>query len=119
MNGRECREVIELRSVGLSLAKVAFLCGCSVAKASEVVSNAERIGVRWPVPVELTDDELARLVDPRKTMRRFACDYEEILSEIPGREPDLREAYRLYCSRAEAAGEEPYVESSFRKRFSE
>lgn len=80
MNGRGCREIIELRSVGLSLAKVAFLCGCSVAKASEVVSNAERIGVRWPVPVELTDDELARLVDPRKTMRRFACDYEEILS---------------------------------------
>lgn len=119
MNGRECREVIELRSVGLSLAKVAFLCGCSVAKASEVVSNAERIGIRWPVPVELTDGELARLVDPRKTTRRFACDYEGILSELPGREPDLGEAYSLYRSLAEAAGEEPYAEPSFRRRFSE
>ena len=117
MNGRECREIIELRSVGLSFAKVAFLCGCSAAKASEVVSNAERIGIRWPVPVELTDDELARLVDPRKALR-FACDYGEILSGLPEGKPDLREAYRIYCARAEAAGEEPYAEPSFKRRLS-
>ena len=52
------REIIELRSVGLSFEKVAFLCGCSTTKASAVSRRAAELGLGWPVPVELSDDEL-------------------------------------------------------------
>ena len=34
MSALPYREIIELRSVGLSFEKVAFLCGCSATKAS-------------------------------------------------------------------------------------
>lgn len=36
MSALPYREIIELRSVGLSFEKVAFLCGCSTTKASAV-----------------------------------------------------------------------------------
>ena len=41
------REIIELRSIGLSLEKVAYLCGCNEAKV------ATQLGLGWPVPIEL------------------------------------------------------------------
>ena len=39
------REIIELRSVGLSFEKVAFLCGCSTTKASAVSRRAAELGL--------------------------------------------------------------------------
>ena len=42
------REIIELRSVGLSFEKVAFLCGCSTTKASAVSRRAAELGLGWP-----------------------------------------------------------------------
>ena len=118
MDGRGCREVIELRSIGLSFSKVAFLCGCSEANASEVCGNARAIGLRWPVPVELTDDELARLVDPRKTALRFVPDYAALKGKLGNGRVDWDRAYGLYLEQAEGSGEDPYARSTFKERYS-
>lgn len=45
MSALPYREIIELRSVGLSFEKVAFLCGCSATKASAVSRRAAELGL--------------------------------------------------------------------------
>lgn len=111
------REIIELRSVGLSFEKVAFLCGCSTTKASAVSRRAAELGLGWPVPVELSDDELARLVDPRDAARCNPVDLEDIQGRAGRRldADDVEEAYAAYV--ALSVDRPPYVFATFRERF--
>jgi hypothetical protein len=119
MNDYPYREIIELRSVGLALGKIAYLCGCGAAKVSSVCTRAAELGLGWPVPVELTDDELARLLDPRGGHpRRAPIDFAAICRTL-GHEPDAgkpEEAYAVYLSIAEG---EPYARSTFAEKLRE
>lgn len=111
------REIIEMRSVGLSERKVASLCSCGVKKVSEVVGSARRLGIGWPVPAELSDDELEQLVDPLNPWRRYQPDFPAIREILGGRlkEEDLDAAYDAYVAEVELASTKPYV----RRRSSE
>ena len=117
MSALPYREIIELRSVGLSFEKVAFLCGCSATKASAVSRRAAELGLGWPVPVELSDDELARLVDPRDAARCNPVDLEDIQGRAGRRldADDVEEAYAAYV--ALSVDRPPYVFATFRERF--
>ena len=64
------RQIVELKSVGLSDKKVSFLCGCGVNKVRDVLAAARQIGVGWPVPAELSDDDLELMLDPLQPWRR-------------------------------------------------
>ena len=70
------REIIELASTGISRAKVGYLCGCGEVKVKDVLERAAAVGLAWPVPPELTDAEIERLVGPLEDVRRFAPDFE-------------------------------------------
>ena len=117
MSALPYREIIELYSVGLTFEKVAFLCGCSAAKASAIVARAQALGLGWPVPVELSDDELARLVDPRNFTRCNPVILEDIEGEAKRKlsAEDVDEAFGSYVSLC--AEKPPYAFSTFRERF--
>ena len=109
------REIIELASTGISRAKVGYLCGCGEVKVKDVLERAAAVGLAWPVPPELTDAEIERLVGPLEDVRRFAPDFEWLEAKIGHalNEEDAESAYDIYVSSAVAAGEEPYVASTF------
>ena len=75
------REIIGLYSTGLSEGKVAHLCGCSTGKAGDVVRRARELGIGWPVPAELSDDDLEQLVDPLPGFRRHPPDFPRIADD--------------------------------------
>ena len=107
------REIIGLHSVGLTLEKVAFLCGCSDEKVSAVSRRAKELGLGWPVPVELSDEELARLVDPKNRSRKALPDFPAIQDEL-GRKlekGDADEAYSIYANMVGKA--DAYIPKTF------
>lgn len=111
------REVIELRSTGLSQQKVAYLCGVSEGKVSSITSRASALGLGWPVPIELTDSELARLVDPHELSRKARPDFADI-EGVLGRKlcvDDAGEAYGIYLGQFPEDEGGPYAASTFRK----
>lgn len=117
MSGLPYREIIELRSVGLPFEKVAFLCGCGAGKASEVCGRAAELGLGWPVPVELSDEELGRLIDPRDLARCAPVDLEAI-ERFVGRKlgrADVARAYEAYSFLA--LEKPPYAFRGFQARF--
>ena len=110
------REVIELRSTGLSQAKVAYLCGVSEQKVSSVTSRASALGLGWPVPIELTDSELARLVDPHETARKARPDFADIEAGLGGKldTGDAEAAYAAYLAQFPGSEGGHYAASTFR-----
>lgn len=110
------REIVEMRSTGLTEAKVAHVCGVTLVRVGAVTRAAERLGICWPVPPELGDDELERLLDPVEHFRKFQPDFAAIREAIGVRKlkrKHLKRAYAAYLAMAGEAGGDPYTESTF------
>ncbi len=114
------REVIELYSTGLSIEKVAYLCGVGICKAGDVLGAARRLGIGWPVPAELGDEELERLVDPLEGARRCRPDFPAIAKALGTerlRPKQAQEAYDLYLEMSRGSEKEPYAFWTFKKHM--
>ena len=63
---RKLHEVLRLKwEGGLSPRAIARSCGISPATVSEYVQRASAAGVSWPLPADLTEDQLwSRLFPP-------------------------------------------------------
>jgi transposase len=58
------RDVLRLRADGLSKRKIAASLSIGVTTAGKVLRRAKRAGLRWPLPEDLSDEALERLVYP-------------------------------------------------------
>jgi hypothetical protein len=58
------RDVLRLRADGLSKRKIAASLSIGVTTAGKVIRRAKRAGLRWPLPEDLSDEALERLVYP-------------------------------------------------------
>src|SRR5665647_1432940 len=62
---RKVKEVLRLRwSLGMSQRTIAKSCGIGPTSVAEYLRRAERAGLKWPLPPELGDDQLERLLFP-------------------------------------------------------
>ena len=61
---RKIRDVLRLRADGLSKRKIAASLSIGVTTAGEVIWRAKRAGLSWPLPENLGDEALERLVYP-------------------------------------------------------
>ena len=114
------REVIEPNSTGLSIERVAYLCGVGVCKAGNVLGAARRLGIGWPVPAELGGEELERLVDPLEGARRCRPDFPAIAKALGTerlRPRRAQEAYDLYLEMSRGGDKEPYAFWTFKKHM--
>src|SRR3954468_20759476 len=60
---RKIREVLRLtHELGLSVRQVREATGVGKTAVSEYVNRAKVVGVRWPIPPEISDAELDRLL---------------------------------------------------------
>lgn len=89
---RKIREVLRLRFArGLSKRQIAAVIGISATSAGDYVARAKRAGLSWPLPADVSDEDLERrLFPPPATERpeeRPAPDWAAIHLEL--RRPDM------------------------------
>jgi len=61
---RKIRDVLRLRAGGMSKRKIAASLSIGVTAAGDCVRRARRAGLSWPLPEELSDEALERLLYP-------------------------------------------------------
>ena len=61
---RKIRDVLRLRAGGMSKRKIAASLSVGVTTAGEAIRRARRAGLSWPLPENLTDEALERLLYP-------------------------------------------------------
>ena len=61
---RKIRDVLRLRAGGMSKRKIAASLSIGVTAAGDCIRRARRAGLSWPLPADLSDEALERLVYP-------------------------------------------------------
>ena len=61
---RRIRDVLRLSAAGMSKRQIAASLGVSATAAGECIRRARRVGLAWPLPDELSDEELERRLYP-------------------------------------------------------
>jgi transposase len=61
---RKVRDVLRLRASGISKRKIAASLSIGVTTAGDAIGRARRAGLSWPLPEELSDEALERLLYP-------------------------------------------------------
>jgi transposase len=95
------REILRLSSMGLSQRSIASSCQCSRNTASEVLTRANRKELTWPLPEDLTDEDLSLLLFPEKAQSspqsRKIPDCEQIHRELAKSGVTLSLLWSEYC----------------------
>jgi transposase len=82
---RRIRDVLRLSAAGMSKRQIAASLGVSATAAGECIRRARRAGLAWPLPNELSDEELERRLYPLPTAakdRRPRPDWATIHREL-------------------------------------
>ena len=66
---RKIRDVLRLRADGLSKRKIAASLSIGVTTAGDVIRRLRRAGLSWPLPENLSDEAIERLVYPPPPVR--------------------------------------------------
>jgi hypothetical protein len=61
---RKIRDVLRLRAGGMSKRKIAASLSIGITAAGDCIRRANRAGLSWPLPEDLSDATLERLVYP-------------------------------------------------------
>lgn len=113
------REILRLASLGLSGRSIAGSVSCSRNTVSEVLARAVKLGVEWPVPLEVGEADLRKLLFPEKeketSSRTPDCEYIHRELAKPGVTMTL--LWDEYCRKCRDGGEIPYQYSQFCKLY--
>lgn len=60
------REILRPNSQGISKRSIASSCRCSLVTINEVLERAEQHGLSWPLPDDLNDAQIQKLMFPEK-----------------------------------------------------
>lgn len=81
------KEILRLKSLGLSQQKIADGCQVSKKTVNKVLKTAEERKVSQPLKVEITDGEIEKLLFPdkqnsKKVSERKMPDFEQVRTEL-------------------------------------
>ena len=81
------REILRLRSLGLSQNDIASSCHISKKTVNRVLKLAQEHNLRWPLEECLTDREIDKIIHPdgntaKKTTDRKMPDFEHVKNEL-------------------------------------
>ena len=113
------REILRLNSLGLSGRSIAGSLSCSRNTVTEVLARAQKIGVEWPLPLDISDEEFKKMLFPEKekasSVRQPDCEY--IHRELAKLGVTLTLLWDEYCQKCRDSGEIPYQYSQFCKFY--
>ena len=113
------REILRLNSLGLSRRTIAGSVSRSRDTVSSVLKRAAKLGLSWPLPLEITDSELQKMLFPEKEKvipaRTPDCEY--IHKELSKPGVTLTLLWDEYCALCLKNGEIPYQYSQYCKFY--
>lgn len=111
----EYREILRLDSLGLSRRNIAGSISRSRNTVSDVLERAAKMGLRWPLPLDMTDAKLEGVLFPEKSddSSLRTPDFEEIHKELARPGVTMTLLWDEYCRRCGEEGEIPYQYSQF------
>ena len=117
----EYREILRLISLGLSMRNIAGSVSRSRDTVSEVLKRAAKLGIQWPLPLEMTDSELQRILFPEKERATAGAgkipDFEYIHKELAKPGVTMTLLWDEYCGECRSSGDIPYRYSQFCKLY--
>ena len=111
------REILRLKSLGLSQQRIADSCNVSKKTANRVLKRAEELGVSWPLDQNDTDAVLAEKFFPsakQATSNKRMPDYAYIRKELLRNGVSKKLLWTEYMEDCRANGEEPLMYSVHR-----
>jgi transposase len=113
------REILRLKSLGISERGIAESCECSRNTVAKVLGRAEELEVSWPLPDNESDKALEkrffgerRRQDPRKEP-----DYGYISRELKKSGVTLSLLWHEYCETCRLEGSAPFMHTQFCSRY--
>ncbi|MHB1630214.1 MAG: IS21 family transposase [Bacilli bacterium] len=103
------REILRLKSMGLSQRSIASSCQCSRNTVSEVLNRANVLELVWPLPEEVTEADLQYLLFPERAQAstRKIPDCEHIHRELAKSGVTLSLLWSEYCESCRLSQEIP------------
>ena len=120
MSATKYREIIRLHSLGNSPTEIAASIGCDRKTAKRAIELAEESGLVWPLPNELGDVAIKRLLYPKKYGPRgqfLRPDYEWVHRELKRKGVTRTLLYEEYCDSCKATGKNPCSQSTFNNDY--
>jgi transposase len=98
---RGIKEVLRLKwSCGLSERSIAQSCSLARSTVAKYLRRAQDAGLRWPLPDDMTEEELERRLFPRHRVvhesPRFVLDWAEVHKELKRKDVTLRLVWEEY-----------------------
>ncbi len=115
------REILRLDSLGYKNTEIAEACGCSRTTVVTVLRQADAVGIRYPLPENLSDKDLLQALYPPasdKPAYRMP-DYEKIHKSYQSKRVTLNQLWLEYCIECRKFGELPYQSTQFYKYYNE
>ena len=109
------REILRLKSMGLSERSIAQGCNVSRKTVAEVTKRAEEIHLSWPLDFEMTDHVLEEMMFPKEksaTNKRMP-DFEYIRKELLRNGVNKKLLWVEYCEECRMNNDEPLMYSQF------
>jgi transposase len=116
----EYREILRLNALGLSRRNIAASISRSRNTVSDVLERAAKLGLKWPLELELTDAELERMMYPGKSSGKpnvKTPDFERIHKELAHSGVTMTLLWDEYCRACREGGEIPYQYSQYCKMY--
>ena len=115
------REILRLHSLGLNKTEIAASMCCSRNTAAGVIRRAETCGLSYPLPVEMSDKQLAEALFPTSSAKPVykMPDYAYVHKELQRDGVTLNLLWLEYCEACRNAGELPYQSTQFNKYYND
>lgn len=106
------KEILRLKSLGLSQQKIADGCQVSKKTVNKVLKAAEERNISWPLEAEITDGEIEKLLYPdkqnsKKDSERKMPDFEQIRTELLKNGVNKKLLWTEYVDQCRLEGSEP------------
>jgi transposase len=114
------REILRLESLGLNNTQIAASCECARSTVIEVMQRAKAKGLRYPLPEDMTDRELANALYPSLEKPQYRMpDYAQVHREMQKSSVTLNLLWLEYCEACRTSGELAYKSTQFSKYYND
>ena len=116
------REILRLHSLGEPPQAIAASAGCHESTVRRVIKACERKGLSWPLPEDMGDDAISRIIYPDKYGRRTNYaepDYEWVHAQLKRKGVNRSLLYEEYCDGCRASGETPCSITTFNQGYAD
>lgn len=115
------KEILRLKSLGLSNAEVASACGCGRNTVTRTLQHAKNALLSWDEAKQLPSNVVTERLFPESQNRPVyrMPDYEQVHKEMQKSGVTLSLLWVEYCEQCRAAGELPYQSTQFNKYYAD